>query len=436
MNETQTRNLYTDDAGLLLARSWRLAVVAGPDEGRSIDIGAGTVLVGTSVRCDLALTDPTVSRYHVEVRPCAAGLELTDLDSTNGTFVGSLRLGSVVVRDSAQCRIGRNTVLAIEPVSHAVATESYADDHFGSALGASARMRRLFGVLARVAPVGSTLLLEGESGTGKDLLADAVHRSSPRADGPFISIDCISNAEIEGLHRDAFVAADGGTLVLDEIAAIPLEVQPQLLRAIEKREVRRVGEVQTTKVDTRIIALTDRDLRTLVRAGSFREDLYFRLAVVRAVVPPLRERREDIPLLARHALALLDHADFSLSPDVLAALMAYEWPGNVRELLNVIARVVSLDRDVPDAIVRRDVGTTTLRGYVAPQTPALRIPAVLGMGFKTGKETLMRVFEREYVTHLLRSHDGNVTRAAVRAQIDRNHLRRLARKYGIAASDA
>lgn len=256
------------------------------------------------------------------------------------------------------------------------------------------------------------------------------------AAGPLISIDCIANGDGEGAYRDAFIAADGGTLILDEVAAIPLDVQAQLLRAIEKRDVRGAGEVQSAKVDVRIIALTRRDLRTLVRAGSFREDLYFRLAVVRCGVPPLRERKEDIPLLARHMLAALGHADFAIPPGVLAALMAYDWPGNVRELQHVVARVVSLDGEAPAAIMPREAGTVTIDGYAEPPKPRLRVPALLGMSFKSGKETLMRAFEREYVTHLLRAHDGNVSRAALRAQIDRNHLRRLARKYGIRASDA
>jgi transcriptional regulator with PAS, ATPase and Fis domain len=230
--------------------------------------------------------------------------------------------------------------------------------------------------------------------------------------------------------RGLIEEAHGGTLFLDEVGELPLDLQPQLLRALEKREVRPIGEVRAHKVDLRVVAATNRNLAEQVRAGSFREDLYFRLAVVRAQVPPLRKRKEDIPLLVRNFVADMKRDDFQLSPDVLAQLMAHDWPGNVRELRNVVERGLSLESGALPIEVAGGVGEAT--GDAASYNPGSGMSKeVLAKPFKEAKGMLVESFEREYLTHLLARHNGNISRAALEAGIDRNYIHRLVKKYNI-----
>jgi transcriptional regulator with PAS, ATPase and Fis domain len=290
------------------------------------------------------------------------------------------------------------------------------------------------------------VLLEGETGTGKELLAEAIHTRSSRSTGPFIVVDCgalprdLIASELFGHVRGAFTGAlnakrglieeaDGGTLFLDEIGELPLDLQPQLLRALEKREVRPIGEVRARKVNLRVVAATNRNLAEQVRAGTFREDLYFRLAVVRAPVPPLRKHREDIPMLVRTFLRQLSRSDFELSPDILSLLMAHDWPGNVRELRNVVERGLSLDGGDLPIEVAGAVGEAT--GDAAQHLVGGMSPDVLAKPFKEAKGMLVESFEREYLTHLLARHNGNISRAALEAGIDRNYIHRLVKKYNI-----
>src|SRR5262249_54875987 len=251
--------------------------------------------------------------------------------------------------------LGTNTEVEISPADVQVTIGGFESEKFGQAIGGSKSMKELFGLLDRGSATEATVLLEGETGTGKELLAEAVHLRSPRRERPFVVVDCgalprdLIGSELFGHVRGAFTGAlnnkrglieeaDGGTLFLDEVGELPLDLQPQLLRALEKREVRPIGEVRARKVNIRVIAATNRNLAEEVRGGKFREDLYFRLAVVRAQVPPLRKRKEDIPLLVRNFLVDLKREDFQLSSDVLAQLMAHEWPGNIRELRNIVER--------------------------------------------------------------------------------------------------
>ncbi len=317
-------------------------------------------------------------------------------------------------------------------------------------------MQELFALLERVSLTDATLLIEGERGTGKELLAEAVHLNSARRDRAFVVVDCGSlprdliGGELfghvaggaPGATRDKaglLEQADGGTLFFNEVAALPQELQPQLLRAIEKREVRRLGEVRPRKIDLRIIAASDKPLRTEVRAGQFREDLFFRLAVVRAQVPPLRERKEDIPLLVRHFMAEL-RQEFDLSSSVLSLLMAHEWPGNVRELRNLVERGLRLEAS---ELGIEDIGDRTGDGSVSgimmdPMGALASLSSPLGgdadvmqRPFKEAKGLLVESFEREYLTHLLARHNGNISRAAHEAGIDRNYIHRLVKKYNL-----
>jgi transcriptional regulator with PAS, ATPase and Fis domain len=305
-------------------------------------------------------------------------------------------------------------------------------------------MRELFALLNRVAGTDATVLLAGETGTGKELLAEAVHQRSARAGGPFVVVDCgalpheLIGSELFGHVRGAFTGAtnakrglieeaDGGTLFLDEVGELPLDLQPQLLRVLEKREVRPVGDTRSKKVSIRVIAATHRDLVASVKAGTFREDLYFRLAVVRANVPPLRKRKDDIPLLVHGILAELKRPDFPLSTEMVAKLEAHDWPGNVRELRNVVERSLSLVGGELPFEQRQTPFTPPGAQRASAGTPR----EVLDKPFKEAKGLLVEAFEREYLTNLLDRHNGNISRAALEAGIDRNYIHRLVKKYGL-----
>jgi transcriptional regulator with PAS, ATPase and Fis domain len=444
---TKTGILYTDlSSGTLKARRYRVTVVSGPDSGSSAEIDNGTALIGTHQNTELRLTDKGVSRYHLELQLRSDGLKVTDLDSTNGTFQGTTRIGSVVLSGAARLKLGSTTEIEISPADVPVTVEGYPEDHLGQAIGGSRAMKELFGLLDRVANTEATVLLEGETGTGKELLAEAIHQRSQRRGGPFVVVDCgalprdLIGSELFGHVRGAFTGAlnskrglieeaDGGTLFLDEVGELPLDLQPQLLRALEKREVRPIGEVRARKVNIRVIAATNRNLAEQVRQGAFREDLYFRLAVVRAQVPPLRKRKEDIPLLVRTFLRDLKREDFELSPDILAQLMAHDWPGNVRELRNVMERGLSLEGGELPIEVAGGVGEAT--GDAAAHMRGGMSADVLQKPFKEAKGLLVESFEREYLTHLLARHNGNISRAALEAGIDRNYIHRLVKKYNI-----
>jgi two-component system, NtrC family, response regulator GlrR len=443
---TTTAALYTDAAtGALHARRFRLVIVKGPDAGKELVFDAGTLIVGTNPDADLRLSDATVSRYHLELQIRSDGVKVTDLDSTNGTFHGGTRLGSVTLAGAARLRLGKHTELDVLPADEAVAIGPYQGDRFGEVLGSSQSMRSLFGLLARVSATEATVLLEGETGTGKEAIAEAIHRASPRADKPFIVVDCgaipreLIASELFGHVRGAFTgatqakeglveAADGGTLFLDEIGELALDLQPQLLRVLEKREVRRVGETRAARVDIRVIAATHRNLREQVKASAFREDLYFRLAVVKAVVPPLRSRREDIPLLAHEFAERLGRGGFSLPESLLGQLQAYDWPGNVRELRNMVEQALSLGEGrLPFPLAE----SASQPAAAASAGGPLADNRVLDLPFKEAKGRLVEAFEREYLTHLLARHRGNISRAAQEAGIDRNYVHRLVKKYGI-----
>ncbi|MBK9030251.1 MAG: sigma 54-dependent Fis family transcriptional regulator [Myxococcales bacterium] len=436
-------NVYTDAGGQLIERQFRLVVLAGPDVGLRRPIETGTTMIGTHVDNDVVLSDATVSRYHLELQVRRDGLAIKDLDSTNGTRHEGARVGAITLTGPARLRLGKHTELAIETDDAPAPLGEWSGDRFGGVIGSSPPMRKLFALLARVAPTDATVLLEGETGTGKEAIAEALHQASARATGPFIVVDCASipreliASELFGHAKGSYTgaisdkrglieAAHGGTLFLDEIGELPLDLQPQLLRALEKREVRRVGETKPIAVDIRVLAATHRDLRTMVKAGAFREDLFYRLAVVRCDVPPLRARPGDLPTLARYFAESFGRSPWELSPTLLADLARHDWPGNVRELRNVVERALSLgtlavDDDLPAA------------PPVAAGTAAASAShdGILELPFKEAKAALVEGFERDYLVHLLARHRGNISRAAHEAGIDRNYIHRLVKKYGL-----
>jgi DNA-binding NtrC family response regulator len=441
---TKTKGLlYTDGAtGELKVRRYVLSVVAGPNAGLERKLESGTVMIGTHENNDVVLEDPTVSRYHLEIQVRTEGIRITDLDSTNGTYLGDTRLGSVMVRGRARLLVGGDTKVEIVPAEEQVKVVPFGTNFFGKAFGSSRPMADLFSLLNKVAPTDTTVMLQGETGTGKELLAEALHAASLRKEGRFVVVDCgaiprdLMGSELFGHTRGAFTGAsfakrgladeaNGGTLFLDEIAELALDLQPQLLRVLEKREVRPIGETRPHKVNVRVVAATNKDLKAQVKAGAFREDLYFRLAVVNVTVPPLRKRRDDIPELARMFLEELGKGDFHVPDAIMHQLMDHDWPGNVRELRNVVERGLSL----ATAEIMPDTDPDTLEelrgdGGISPE--------MMEMPFKEAKGQLVEAFEREYLTQLLDRHRGNISRAAQEAGIDRNYIHRLVKKYEIA----
>jgi DNA-binding NtrC family response regulator len=316
---------------------------------------------------------------------------------------------------------------------------------FGAAIGQSLPMRSIFGMLERIAKTEATVLLEGETGTGKDVLARAIWTESARAQGPFVVVDCgavsysLIESELFGHERGAFTGAvaarqgafelaDTGTLFLDEIGELPLDVQPKLLRVLETREFRRVGGNKTVKSDVRVVAATKRNLLREVQAGKFREDLYFRLAVVPITVPSLRARREDIPMLVEHILKA-SGGGLSVSDETMQGLSAHDWPGNIRELRNVLDRAIYM---------AKATGNLELHLVSLPMSSSGTGEVFQFDAAKSYRETRAKFdadFERRYVKWLLSRHAGNVSAAAREAKMDRKHLHDMAKKHGLRGQD-
>jgi len=407
--------------------------------------------IGSHPANNLVLSDPLVSRFHCSLVRSATGFRITDSGSLNGTRVGGVR-----VRDAdlplPECRIELgDTVVRVRDLGAVNQDKVSPGLSLGSLYGISVAMRRLFELIKRVSKSGSDVLIEGESGTGKELIATEMVRLGGRGDKPLVIVDCgaVSPQLIEselfghmrgsftGATRDragAFEAADGGTVFLDEIGELPLDMQPKLLRAIAAREVRRIGENRVRKIDVRVVAATNRQLEREINNGRFREDLYYRLSVLTVRVPPLRERIDDLQLLVEHFLAERDAADkMSLfGPDVLEQMKRYDWPGNVRELRNYVERKVVLEHHIEALGASHlsetrseppDGGARTGRG--AAPAPGVELP------FKEAKDQVIADFERAYLSDLLRWAGGNVSKAARKAQLDRMHLHRLFQRYGL-----
>jgi DNA-binding NtrC family response regulator len=430
----------------------RLIVTQGPDRGRELELSVGTYTVGKLGSCELPLTDTQVSRQHLEIAVVADGLQVRDLGSTNGSWYNGARFERIVVGIGAVITIGGTELRVVGPGAGEELPPSDLD-RYGDLVGASSQMRRIYSLLERVAPTDAAVLVQGETGTGKELVAEAIHMHSARKKGPFVVCDLGSvprsliESELFGHLRGAFTGADRdrqgafvqagrGTIFLDEIGELEMEVQPRLLRALERGQVKPVGSAVYEQVDVRVVAATNRDLLAEVKAGRFREDLYHRLAVVTIQLPPLRERRDDVPLLVRHFLAAAATAagrrPAHVPPPTMAALEQHDWPGNVRQLRNVLERATAL---APDAEALDPV-LLGLDELAAPRAVGTRPDAVpLGVDpslqFKEAKESLIQAWEREYVTALLEKAGGNVSLAARRAGIDRVYLHRLMKKHGL-----
>jgi DNA-binding NtrC family response regulator len=456
----------------------KLVVVAGPDQGKEIEIAKPRVTGGRSIISDLVVQDKAVSGTHFEVSARDDGYRLRDLNSRNGIYVGELRIREVFLRPQTIFRIG-HTSIQFQSLHDVVEIELSKKDRFDAMLGGSPAMREIFAHLEKFAPSDLTCMITGETGTGKEMVARALHNASGRKSKPFVVLDCgsIPRELIEStlfghekgsftgaiaLQVGCFEQANGGTIFLDEIGELDVSLQPKLLRVLEQREIKRVGGDRTQKVDVRVLAATNRDLREEVNRGGFREDLYFRLSVVHVELPPIRERRDDIPGLATHFLREVGTRrgmTMSWAPEAMAALVSHSWPGNVREMRNVVERAAALS-DGPlitraDLVFGREMGPSVVVAHDLAQAgaqaaqraaaemggvelpasvgPATFDPALLkaGLGFKGAKQTVVDAFEVAYLSALMARNDGNITRSAQEAGLTRYHLRELLKRHGL-----
>jgi DNA-binding NtrC family response regulator len=440
MKESEgTETIERETEGLKLrSRRIRVEVASGPDAGRVAELPGLAVRIGTSKDCDVVLTDSTVSRVHLHLRIERDAIRVLDAGSRNGTRIDGTEVRDAYARPDSLLVIGATT-LRLRMLTDVVELPLSSRERFGRLLGRSIAMRRVFSVLERAAPTDATVLVEGETGTGKELAAAGLHEESPRASGPFVVFDCSAAAPtliesaLFGHVRGAFTGATserpgvfeeahGGTLFLDEVGELPLELQPKLLRVLEAREVRRLGASGAKRVDVRVIAATNRSLLHEVDRGRFREDLYYRLAVITVRLPPLRERPEDIPLLVRHfesGLSARAQPPAPLPESTLAAFSAQSWPGNVRELRNAVDRAIALG--------------SPARGE--ERARAAPLPGALGVSLEEplldGRQRLLEAYEREYITLALRETGGNVSRAAALAGVGRKFMQQAMKRYGL-----
>jgi DNA-binding NtrC family response regulator len=420
-------------------RALRVDVLDGPDAPRSVQASRETLTVGSARDNDLVLSDPAVSRYHLELRASPQGAELRDAGSTNGSWVAGIRVGLGTLPHGAIVELGR-TRLRVGPGPD-VALALYDGDVLGELRGRAPAMRRLMADVTRAAQSEAAVLVQGETGSGKELVARSLHALGPRAKGPLVVVDCgalaptLVASELFGHERGAFTGASsahagaferahGGTLFLDEVGELPAQLQPALLGALERKRFRRLGGKRDIDVDVRVVSATHRDLRAEVNAGTFRQDLYYRLAVLRLGVPPLRERSEDIPLLLAHFAREAGYTEplhTLVSEPLLAELAQHRWPGNVRELRNLVETTLALG--APRAL-------DALRSAPEGQTGD-PIGALLELGYRDARTSLLDTFEARYLAHWLARAEGNVSRLAREAGMDRSHLNDLLRKHAL-----
>ncbi len=435
------------------------------------------ILIGSTDTNDVILGDDTVSRSHCRIVQEDSGYVLKDNNSTNGTFVNKVRVREAFLKPGCIIGVGQSQLRfnAHEEEVQIVPSHS---NRCANLIGGNAKMREIYSIIEKIAPTATTVVIDGETGTGKEVVAQAIHSLSPRAKGELVVFDCgavppnLIESELFGHEKGSFTGAvmsreglfemaDGGTLFLDELGELPIDLQPKLLRALEQREVRRVGGAKWEKGDVRIIAATNRNLEDEVKAGRFRQDLFYRLSVVRLHLPSLHDRADDIPLLVQH---FLDTGFYnkgpngqprvrSVSREALVALQNYPWPGNVRELVNVIERAVSFcDRGtieleslpdyirsakaqpVPANVIRRAQSVPPAASLAAQPPPTPEELLAVGITFKDAKERWVTTFERDYILQMLRRNNGNISHAARHADIDRKYFRKLMKKYDIASA--
>lgn len=439
LNDGLTRPVQREPGKLT---ALRVDAVAGPDTGSRCDLGSDVVTVGKAAGNDLVLTDPTVSRFHLELSRVPGGVLVVDLGTTNGTLLGSVRLERGVVQPGSILDVGETSLRVTDSGQHEV--ELAGSESLAGLRGSSSIMRRLMAQIRKVATTDASVLLHGESGTGKEVTAQAIHELSSRAEGPFITVDCAAltptlvASELFGHERGAFTGAErrnigaferaaGGTLFLDEIGELPPALQANLLGVLERRKFRRLGGSEEISISVRVISATNRDLRAEVNRGSFRNDLYYRLAVATLKLPALREHPEDIPLLVEHFLRQCGHAgpiSEVLADPVMEQMKAYSWPGNARELRNLLEATLAFGE--PPELSHDDgfdpLGHNPFEGAWSP---------LLERTYKDARSSVLSVFEQSYLPRLLERAGGNVSKAARIGAMDRTYLIELLRRHGL-----
>ncbi|MCB9554521.1 MAG: sigma 54-interacting transcriptional regulator [Deltaproteobacteria bacterium] len=450
-NTTPTELTYVQGRPAeLRLRRFRL-IYPSADKTVERRFGRAVVRIGSATDNDVVLDADGVSRYHCKIVEDAHGYLVVDQGSTNGTYIDHLRVREAFLTAGCTIYLGKAQI-AFEFDEERVAVVPSPHDRLGDLVGGSVPMRELYTLIEKIAPAAATVIVDGETGTGKELVARSLHALSGRP-GALLTFDCsavsptLIESELFGHEKGSFTGAvttrrgalelaQGGTLFLDEIGELPLDLQPKLLRALEQREIRRVGGSDLVKVDVRVVAATNRDLELEVQEGRFRRDLFYRLSVVRLSIPPLRERRADISAIVAHLLAtarfnrLADGSQRATAVDeeAMQRLIRFNWPGNVRQLVNALEQAVSLAdgalvraADLPEELRAAELAADTLpSGHVDPDAP-----------FSEAKEQWVAKFERDYVVALLKKARGNISEAARIASVDRKHFRKLMRKHHI-----
>jgi len=441
------------------AATW--APIVGRFRLRVVDGGAGAATawessgdmcsIGSAEGNDLQIADETVSGFHCEIRVAADRVHIVDLGSTNGTVVDGVHVKEAFLRSGSLIRLGATKVRfeLADGNNRLLVSDRTA---FGELHGTSVPARASFALMEKAAASDATVLLEGETGTGKGQAAEAIHRASARATKPFVVVDCgaipanLLESELFGHEKGAFTGAQtkragafeetaGGTIFLDEIGELPLDLQPKLLRAIENRHVRALGTSVYRPVDVRIIAATNRDLRAEVNQNRFRADLFFRLSVVRIVMPPLRQRPEDLEMLVRKLLRGLGASAAIMArfcePEFVAGLSRSAWPGNVRELRNYLERCLVFEEPMP---LGEEAGAIAVPPSLAASATGAASAVDPAVEYAEARRQALEAFERAYVRELLNAHGGRVSAAARAAGIGRVYLYRLIRRHGVAVA--
>lgn len=419
-----------------------LTVLEGPDAGTAWTSRGDRSALGSHPSNDFILKDRTVSRFHCEIRLDAGGPSIVDLGSRNGTVVDGVRIKEAWLREGSILHLGQTTV-SFNMISDRVTLRLASYTKLGSMVGQSVGMRAAFATIEKAAAVDTTVLILGDTGTGKEEAAQLIHGLGARKEQPFIVVDCgaipaqLLESELFGHQRGAFTgavspkegvfaAANGGTVFLDEIGEMPLELQPKVLRVLEQKMIRPLGDHNYRQVDVRIVAATNRNLREDVNEGRFRSDLFYRLAVIQITLPPLRQRPEDIPLLVDCLLEKLGadvtQAASLVTPEHMAQLKQAAWPGNVRELRNHLERCLAFVEVMPPLSIGKE---TPLPGGGAPSF------LDANTSYNESRRRALDDFERRYLERLIERHNGNVSQAARAAEINRAYLHRLLRRHGL-----
>ena len=425
-----------DASGLhLTVEQVRLVFESGPRAGKSMVLGDQPLVIGREGEVDVTLADAGVSRLHARLVPTSEGWKVEDLGSSNGTRVNGMRVESAFLEDGAVIEVGDSRIVfQVQTVEVGDPRAAPGGDRaFPDLVGESPALEDLKELLRKVGPLPLSVLLLGESGTGKEALARAVHRLSEVSRGPYEVVDCTLltgdhlRSELFGHvkgaftgatsdRRGAFERASGGTVFLDEVGEIPLELQPQLLRVLEQGEVRPLGGERSRNVRVRVVSATHRDLEAMVRQGEFRQDLFYRLSAIRVEVPPLRERGDDPVVLAEHFL----YKGLTLSPGARDQIRSYPWPGNVRELRNAVQRASALAED--RTVQAEHLG---LPAGGPPSPAAASGPAVLA----PGETRSLDETEAAAIRQALADCGGNRTEVARRLGISRSTLYAKLKKY-------